>query len=306
MMRACGTTAGKAATMLLFDENKHFYKGNLHTHTSFSDRHASAEEAMALYQAHGYDFLAITDHRTVSVPLQWHKNMLVLPGIELDITLPNQAIHLVGIGVDAALGALPRADTPQQGIDNILRHGGIAILAHPLWSLNTTDTLCSLQHLTAVEIYNSTSRAPWHLDRADATPLLDIAAANGCLHNTVASDDTHQYTGDQCMSYTMVQADTLTQEGILHALRRGAFYASQGPRFEQVSFDGTTVRVQCSPVHRVLFHTNLPYAPARCVEGEGLTTAEYRVQRGWGERFVRVILQDDTGLRAWANPFSIE
>ena len=43
-------------------EPKHFYKGNLHTHSYWSDGNTYPEEVARWYSDHGYQFLAITDH----------------------------------------------------------------------------------------------------------------------------------------------------------------------------------------------------------------------------------------------------
>lgn len=291
--------------MRLFDENKPFFKGNLHTHTTNSDGHMSPEGAISLYKQHGYDFLSITDHRKVTTGHLNHEGMLVLPGTEMDFALPGQTIHLVGINVSKKAAQFDRAMGPQACIDLFRKEGGLAILAHPVWSFNSVDTICSLKNLSAVEIYNTASQPPWNPDRADATNLLDFAANSGCLLTTVASDDTHRYTGDQCRAATMVQAEELSPEAIITALHLGRSYATLGPVFSQVSYDGDTVTVSCSPVSKIFFHTNLPWAPNRAVESEGLTTAQYKVQHDMGDKYVRVIIEDEKGLRAWANPFQV-
>ena len=52
--------------MEMFKESGRFYRGNLHCHTTRSDGRLSPQEAAAVYQEQGYDFLAVTDHRTLS------------------------------------------------------------------------------------------------------------------------------------------------------------------------------------------------------------------------------------------------
>ncbi len=290
--------------MQMFDSSMPFYKGNLHTHTTNSDGRRSPQEAIELYRANGYDFLALTDHwkRTVD-EAYFHEGMLVLPGIELDYTLSNQVIHIVGVNVDATiLERAERRHTAKQGIRDIRLSGGQAILAHPAWSLNTQEVIASLPGLTATEIYNSVSGAPWNGDRADATLLLDVAAASGRLINTVAADDSHFYSGEECSSYIMLQAPELTPSAIARSLEEGRFYATRGPRIHQIEYDGEEIRVTCDPVSRILFHSDLPWVGGRCCDGKGLTEAVYRVSHERMERFVRVILIDEQGRRAWANP----
>jgi len=292
--------------MQLFDPAKPWFKGNLHLHTTASDGSLTFEEAARHYQEAGYDFICVTDHRMRSVELQMYGKMLVLTGIEIDFFQASQVTHIVGVNINDSF--LRRYDArwgPQRGINEIRAAGGLAILAHPLWSLNTPETINALKDLTAAEIYNSTSRPPWNGDRADATGLLDIAAANGRPLNTVAVDDAHHYDGDAGQAFIRLQADELSVVGIMQALKAGAFHASRGPEIHQITFDGDTLTVSCSPARRILFHSNRAWAPLRCHEGPGITQASFTVSREWNERFVRVIIEDDEGRRAWANPVII-
>ena len=293
--------------MKIFDAQKPFYKGNLHTHTTNTDGRLAPEAVAELYRSRGYDVLSLTDHWKRTTPdACYYEGMLLLPGIELDYTLPNQVIHIVGINVDETI--LTRADrrhTARQGIRDIRRAGGRAILAHPAWSLNTQETIAGLDGLTAAEIYNSVSMPPWNGDRGDSTLLLDIAAANGVMLNTVASDDAHFYTGEECSSFIMLQADELTPEGVVGALDAGRFYASRGPRFSQIEVEDGEIRVSCSPVCRILFHSNLAWVGGRCRAEKGQTEAVYKFNRERMERFVRVILIDEEGRRAWSNPIDL-
>jgi hypothetical protein len=67
-----------------------FLKGNLHTHTSFSDGALLPEEILEGYAALEYDFVALTDHDYLirppygeSIPAN-HGRLLVLKGLELE------------------------------------------------------------------------------------------------------------------------------------------------------------------------------------------------------------------------------
>lgn len=124
--------------------------------------------------------------------------------------------------------------------------------------------------------------------------------------NTIAVDDAHFYNGDECHAFIRLQAEELSAGAIMAALEQGAYYATQGPEIHQVAFDGEQVIVSCSPASRILFHSNRPYAPDRCAQGEGVTRAAYQVRRDWCESFVRVIVEDRQGFRAWANPLVID
>ena len=40
----------------------HYYRGNLHGHSTFSDGHDSPEEVIRLYRQAGYDFTCLSEH----------------------------------------------------------------------------------------------------------------------------------------------------------------------------------------------------------------------------------------------------
>lgn len=289
--------------MKLFKEGARFYKGNLHCHTTESDGCKTPEEAIEIYRAMGYDFLALTDHRVLSEPTHLDGDMLLLAGLEMDFMFPAECLHLIGIGMEQAYaGSKEYRRGPQACIDAMRAHGGRVIVAHPAWSLNTVATLSALRNITAAEMYNSVSTVPWNGERADSGSVLDVAAAHGAFFNFVASDDSHWYQGEQGRSFTMVQAEALTQEGIFKALDAGHFYASQGPTFEQITVEDRTVKVRCSPVEVVVFYSNLVWAHGRCTAGSGRTEAEYSLDANEGESFVRVQLIDAQGKKAWSNP----
>ncbi len=48
-----------------------WYKGNLHTHTLWSDGDAPPEVTVGWYKDHGYDFLALSDHNILSAGEKW-------------------------------------------------------------------------------------------------------------------------------------------------------------------------------------------------------------------------------------------
>ena len=128
--------------MELLQQGKPFYRGNLHCHTTKSDGAWSPEQVIQTYQEMGYDFLAITDHRRVTVPAcRMVGSMLVLPGIELDYTLPEEVVHIVGFGmVENILPYLNYELGPQNGVNAIRACGGRKVrltiypdLGHNAW-----------------------------------------------------------------------------------------------------------------------------------------------------------------------------
>lgn len=291
--------------MQLLSKDRPFYKGNLHMHTVASDGELTLDQAAALYHGMGYDFIAITDHRRRSCATHFHKNMLVLAGIEFDFYLVNQVIHILGIGVDDGLAEANMAHySPQGAVNRIKAGGGLAVLAHPAWSLNTTETICGLQGIEAAEIYNAVSRPPYSGDRADSMALLDTAAAQGKVLNTLATDDSHYYTGDEGCGFIRLQAEELSEKGVMQALRQGSYHASTGPEIYDLRYEDGVIHLQCSPAKHIVFLSNLPWRPGRNFTGNGITSAYYKPSRNGRvlEAFVRAVVIDENGRKAWANP----
>ena len=133
--------------MKLFSDSLPFYKANFHCHTTESDGKFSPLSVIEFYKQAGYDILSITDHRTVT---EINNNqILLIPGIEIDYNLPGQWVHILGLGMKNTVSAMwNRFGTPQEGIDLIRYLGGIAVLAHPAWSLNTPAFMSSLTGLS--------------------------------------------------------------------------------------------------------------------------------------------------------------
>ena len=291
--------------MNLFTPGVPFWKGNLHCHTTESDGLLSPRDVKALYRGMGYDFLALTDHRLMTEDTHMEDGMLLLSGTEMDFDLPGEVIHLIGIGMSPEYRSYGILRSAQSCINLFRQCGGRAILAHPAWSLNTLSTLTGLRGISATEIYNSVSTYPWNADRADSSVLLDIAASHGRLHRFVASDDSHRYNGEAGVSFTMIQAEELTQESLFHALDEGRFYCSQGPRFEQITVEDGHVKVACSPVDTIIYCSNRVWSAGRCQTGKDMTSGCYNLSTNPGETFVRVQIIDAQGRSAWSNPISL-
>ena len=88
-------------------------------------------------------------------------------------------------------------------------------------------------------------------------------------------------------------------EAVLAALRRGAFYSSQGPRIETVILEGSRLVVYTSSAVAVRFVGSGGRMRSR-VTGAHVKSAEYDIVGD--ERYVRVEVEDRGGRVAWSNP----
>jgi hypothetical protein len=284
----------------IFDDKKKWYKGNLHTHTTNSDGHISVSDCINLYKGAKYDFLAITDHLKCFKCIQ-QDGFLVLSGVELHLNdlSTRKAFHLVGIGIDDDIDFF-EGMTPQEMIDRIKESHGIAILAHPLWSLVTHNDIMELRGLDGFEIWNTVSET--HSSRGDSSSYADVLASNSCFPLLFASDDAHFYTTDFFGGYIMVNSASLEQKDILSSIKSGSFYCSQGPEIKQISYDimNKVINIETSPVMCVSFLSDTFYCANRVTEKEGelFTEAEYKLTPT--DRVVRIQCKDEKGNMAWS------
>ena len=286
----------------------------LHQHTTRSDGRATPEEVARLYREAGYDAVALTDH-WVENGAEVIEGMPILASCEYN-TIESGCLerlhdsaeriyHIVGVCYDRLPG-LQKASAPPARVivDEIHAAGGIAILAHPAWSLNTADQIAALRDVDAVEIYNTTS-ACGNNRRPDSSVLIDeVASHHGVLLPISGADDSHRYTTplgrhiDYCTTFVMAECDSVDPEEIKKAIRERRFYTSQGPEIH-LSKKGKRFIVDSSPVSEIIFFTNLVCDAALTLEGDGLTHFEYESEKT-SLRFVRAMVIDAEGRMAWS------
>ncbi len=291
---------------------KNRLKINLHTHTTVSDGAKTPAEAAALYRDRGYDALAITDHWVFN-PAGELEGLPILSGCEYNIQGPDreggmeEVYHIVAVGCKSE-PAIPRAwadestpgvrDRARAIIDAIHETGGIAILAHPAWSLNTADQMLAVRGYDATEIYNSVS--DWGMsDRPYSGVLIDQVAAAGLSVPLLATDDTHCYDGDECRGFIAVEADAAAASGVIEAIRAGRFYASEGPEIHFTRVSKHKVKVTCSPAVKIVFLSNAVWTSERVVRGTALTEATYIARSH--ERYIRAEVTDSQGRKGYSN-----
>jgi len=280
-------------------EGNDWYKVGLHIHTTLSDGHKTPEEVVAEYKAQGYDAIALTDH-WVYGPGGNINGMMILPGCEYNSRgheTISGVMHLVGIGMQYDPG-LTREYTRQQIVDGICSAGGVAVLAHPAWSLNTVADAQALNGVALTEVYNAVSEAHQSV-RAYSENFIELCANAGIYYGLLATDDAHYYDGsDSCKGWTMIRAAECTPQALLQALRNGDFYASQGPEL-YVKREGNRVTVACSGCSVIAVMTDSAWSKGRVLRGENLTEFSYELKET--EHWFRVQVWDEHGKCAWSN-----
>ncbi len=302
---------------LAFSNPGQFYKGNLHTHSTRSDGHLTAQEVCRRYKARGYDFIAMTDHFvglfdypiTDTRPFR-DAEFTTLIGAELHSgAMDNGALwHILGVGLplDFAPPNTPffvASDDQESGAEIAARAvdaGAFVAVAHPEWSNLTEADMASITAAHAVEIYNHGCEV--ENERGRGLHSADILATTGKRMNFVATDDAHFAHGEQDAfgGWTMVKATQNTPEALLQALKDGAMYATTGPDFIDIEMDERYVYVRTSPVSAVILLGEGTRTAAEF--GEGLTSVKIPHNVLDYSPWIRVAVIDADGKKAWSNP----
>lgn len=276
------------------------YKVALHTHTTRSDGRCSPEEAARIYKAAGFDAMAFTDHWVYGEEGEM-EGLTILSGCEYNLGAADTAegvIHIVGVGMKNEPNLNRETATRQGIVDAIKQQGGIAIWAHPAWSLNTLADSENVKGFDGVEIYNTISGGG-QSSRPYSGYFVDVLANNGVIYPLVATDDTHYYNDeDKTRSFIMVKAKSESAKDLVSAILNGDYYATQGPELH-VRREGDKIVVDCSPCVMINFMSNLSFARERKLKGVDLTHGEYIVKPS--EKWIRVEALDGDGNYAWSN-----
>ena len=278
----------------------YWYKGNTHLHTTRSDGGKTYGEVADMYASAGYNFLVATDHFVASdvardisqAPLLW------IDGVELDGEVDGHTFHVVCLGhiegIDPQAGLFP-------ALNQVQAQDGIMILAHPFWSGNTFEDT-QRWPFNGVEIYNHVCQ--WLNGKGDGRSywnyMLSQSASAGIL--AIASDDahlTHEHRGWNG-GWITVNAPELTPEAILNSIRCGNYYASCGPSFITLDFDGSAIYFTSSSVQFARM-VGPAYHGKRIgsFTGEMITGGEFAIPDDWPYCYLEI--EDDSGHRAWTN-----
>jgi hypothetical protein len=196
--------------------------GDLHSHTVHSDGALTVAELAALAAGNGLDFLAITDHNTVS-----HHGELAAAGAAAGLVLVPGQEMTTDRGHANAYGDLGWVDfrrTANDWLSTVDSQGGLLSVNHPLggdfaW-LHPLDERPPL-----AEVWHS----GWW-DRTWGAPLAWLLAW-GPDTIPVGGSDFHSPSGREQPGYptTWVACEERTVDGVLAGLARGLVAISESP-----------------------------------------------------------------------------
>ena len=287
-----------------FTSPGHWYRANLHAHTTMSDGDLSPEESADFYEQAGYRVLAITDHGHVTEVERAERGLLLLPGVELggDSSRQGTMYHVVGLGLDSRGPVRVTRGATVQDLVNVLREaGGIAFLAHPYWSGLTADDVFGVEGCFALEVYNT--GCDLEILRGYSMVHWDDLLTLGRDYGGLAVDDGHRGAVDHGLGWTMIRAEELTAEAVRDALLRGRYYASTGPEIRGLSVEEGRIEVKTSPVVSIAMVSRPERGARRRAKAGGtITSAEFTLPSA---RYCRIEATDATGRTAWSNPLLV-
>jgi len=311
------------------DRSRPYYKGNLHLHTNRSDGSLDPAATVEKFRSAGYDFISITDHDVYTRTTEFNDDkFVVLPGTERGglNKIPNKdpGYHFGAIDDPSAQPVKERYkdnekfpvplpwtgdDAPQNLINELRDHGNLVIFNHPEWHLTLFDDMVKYDGFFAIEIYNYATE--WTPATSYGTAYWDHALQNGKRVFAVAADDSHGHNDNLAIKdygggWVKVQAESLSVEGIVAALKSGAYYSSSGPEIYDLRVENGRLKVECSPCKYIMFKAFPQRGPfiANFRTGELITSRSVELQEDM--KYIRVECIDEKGEVAWSNPIFLE
>ncbi|MFE9809244.1 CehA/McbA family metallohydrolase [Streptomyces sp. NPDC005548] len=311
-----------------------WYRGDCHVHSVYSDGELAPEQLAADARTAGLDFIATTEHNTVSAHSVWGRlasdDFLVLMGEE--VTTKNG--HWLALGI--APGELIEWDYGvddnliDRGLRQVRESGGLCVAAHPYAPYPSGSFMYPYEGLDAVEVWNGlwVSDRSWNADNEAALAEWGRALAEGISTGrrrpAVGNSDTH-LEGQIGIPHTVVLAEELSTESILDGLRAGRSWIAEAAAVdlsltaaaagrtagigEHLSSQGESVMVRAHirgvPRAAVSFHTDLGEVHRAALSGSGAGTLEWRT-RSEDTAFVRIeVRHPHGGMAALTNPIAL-
>ncbi|MCI4661194.1 MAG: CehA/McbA family metallohydrolase [Neomegalonema sp.] len=302
-----------------------FYRGNLHTHSTRSDGLQPPEEVCRRYRERGYDFLALTDHfiGAYGYPIvdtrDFRTNAFTtILGAEVHTgRMANGELwHLLAVGLpEDFTPPLAPGFSPVEGAENAadlarraVEAGAFVAIAHPQWSGLSFEDAMSIEAAHAVEIYNHSCLMD--SDRPDGTAMLDLMLSAGRRLTACATDDAHFSGEDAFGGWVMVKAQTLEPDALVSSLRAGTYYASQGAVITDARISGTHLSIASPDIARLVVcgpgSASVVVQPEAVERSDTGCIARAPLARFKGKDWIRAVIIDSTGKRAWTNPVWLE
>ena len=282
------------------------YKGNLHTHSTNSDGKLPVEEVCKRYRDAGYDFLSLSEHfwERFDYPISDTRayrtddfTTLIAAELHQGKLGNGETWHVIAVGIPLDFARPSEGETSAQIAQRAADTGAFIGIVHPSWYGLTTEDAKQIKCAHAVEIYNHGVQI--EEDRGHDWPFLDLLLNEGWRLSGYATDDAHYVTHDAFGGWMHVQAESLEPGAILESMKAGRYYSSQGPEIRNIEIRDGEIHIECSPASVI----SVLGRGARNHKSMGinLLNASFPTKR-FEESYVRVVIRDELGKRAWSNP----
>ncbi len=295
-----------------------FWRGNLHTHSTLSDGALAPDQVVEAYKSAGYDFMMLSDHFIghFNWPIADTRHLrsnrfttIIGSEVHAPATQVGELWHIVAAGLPLDFEPAAPEETGSELARRAAAAGAFVGIAHPAWSQLTIEDGRAIDVAHAVEIYNHGCAV--ECDRGDGWYLLDQLLTEGKRLTGFATDDAHFKTPDHFGGWVHVKAETLEPEILLAALKAGQYYSSQGPVIHELAISRRELTVSCSPVDTIVVvcgHSRSVGRTGRAITGAALNIEA--LEKGWlltkKSAWLRVVLIDNAGKRAWTNPIWLD
>jgi hypothetical protein len=298
-----------------------FQKGNIHTHTTFSDGDHPPQDVYMWYRDHGYNFLAITDHNSLTEPalyrlLERKKRFVIITGEEVTMWGAGKQVHVNALCHKGTIGG-HKFDTQREalawGVARVREQGGVALVNHPNWDWSLTAADLPAAH--GAQLLEIQSGHPFVHTLGDETHLSheaiwDAALTAGEDFAGVAVDDAHSYNPNAPdtaarpgRAWIYAFATELTHEAVCKALAAGKLYASDGVALKRITVTEDEYAVY--PADRTAEVAFVGQRGAVLQRGKAGDDGAARYKLKGGEGYVRVRVTSDAGKHAWTEPVRV-
>ena len=235
-----------------YGEGTRWLRGNLHTHTTFSDGKRSPEAVIKDYENRGYDFLALSDHDVFVKPDKYQRMtaMTLIPAVEVSANGPH-ILH-----VNARTLVPPHSDRQQVLTEISQQTESFSVLNHPNWLAPLPglhfphEQMMALTDYTGIEIYNGV------IERLPGVPIAtdqwDRLLSNGRRIWGFGHDDSHDVQ-DVALGWNRVQTTSERGDDIVTAMKAGRFYVSTGVEIQCIRVQGRRITVVTHDAMRIKF-----------------------------------------------------
>lgn len=223
------------------DRGPGWYRGDLHAHTLHSDGSWDVAELAAFARVQRLDFLALTDHNTVSGVAGMERvasDLLVLGGLELTTHYGHALVLGTRTNEPWRAKSWPGLTMPELAAAR-MAEGKTFVIAHPRAPGDPSCTGCRWDYADMqpgparlVEVWNG----PWSDANEEGLALYRewlTEAWRGHrqrLYVTAGTDSHGPWRDTARLGFNTVFAETFTESGVLDAVRSGRNVLSAGPK----------------------------------------------------------------------------